>query len=128
MEDVPNSFPSIHRARGCIETPGLEASRSSSGEPMRRGGMGGSSWRGGSWRRVLRAEVLRGRGGGVRTTWEEDMAEGEDVGWRGEEDGRRAVLISVRRSNAGVGLAPSRQSLPHKEGPNRTSATLPLWE
>ena len=53
-------------------------SLSSKGEPTRRGGIGGSSARVGSWRRVLRVEVLRGKGcgagiGGVDRTCGEDM-------------------------------------------------------
>ena len=67
-----NSSPSIHISctdrgeRSCFgvwPALGEEMSLSRRGEPMRRGGIGGSSGR--TWRRALRAEVRRGRAGGV---------------------------------------------------------------
>jgi hypothetical protein len=47
------------------------------GEPMRRGGMGGSSGR--TWRWVLQVEVRRGRAGGVGMVGVESRSCGEDM-------------------------------------------------
>lgn len=61
VEEVPNSLLSIQNGRGeALGLCGL-VSLSSSGDPTRRGGMGGSSGCVGNWRRVF----LRGNGGGA---------------------------------------------------------------
>lgn len=66
--EVPNSSPSIQAPAArfwwaFVLEDAMSLSRR--GEPTRRGGMGGSSGRVGSVRRVLRDEVRRGKGGGV---------------------------------------------------------------